>query len=95
MKTKQLDNLKEGDAVVFIKEYKGLYGDAATINVGHKMYFNSLHKIEPMSASTIYFTIYLPNSGVKKMIAFSPMNLSKYIQPLVEKRNEILEKILK
>ena len=89
MKTKKLDDLKSGDSVIFIKDYytssKELFAirdRPVLFRKGHKMIFYSFHKMEPISASIIYFDM---QNGTTKT-AFSPMSLSKYIQPLSEFR---------
>jgi len=86
MKTKDLDNLKQGDIVVFIKPINGWAFNK--YKIGDQYKFHSFNIISPMSASTLYL-----ESLQGEVIAFTP-KVAYNIETLQKWRQLQLEKLV-
>lgn len=86
MKTKDLDKLKEGDIVVFIKPINGWAFNK--YQIGDQYKFDRFNIISPMSASTLYL-----RSLEGEIIAFTP-SAAYNIETLQKWRQLQLEKLV-
>lgn len=86
MKTKDLDNLTQGDIVVFIKPINGWAFNK--YKIGDQYKFHSFNIISPMSSSTIYL-----ESLQGEVIAFTP-KVAYNIETLQKWRQLQLEKLV-
>lgn len=86
MKTKDLDNLTQGDIVVFIKPINGWAFNK--YKIGDQYKFHSFNISQPMSASTFYL-----ESLQGEVIAFTP-KVAYNIETLQKWRQLQLEKIV-
>ena len=86
MKTKDLDNLKQGDIVVFIKPINGWAFNK--YKIGDQYKFHSFNIISPMSSSTVYL-----ESLQGEVIAFTP-KVAYNIETLQKWRQLQLEKLV-
>lgn len=86
MKTKDLDNLKQGDIVVFIKPINGWAFNK--YKIGDQYKFHSFNIISPMSGSTLYL-----ESLQGEVIAFTP-KVAYNIETLQKWRQLQLEKLV-
>ena len=88
MKTKDLDNLKQGDIVVFIKPINGLAFNKYNIGAQYKFHSFNINKNMPMSSNTVYL-----ESLQGEIIAFTP-NVAYNIETLQKWRQSQLEKLV-
>lgn len=86
MKTKDLDNLTQGDIVVFIKPINGWAFNK--YKIGDQYKFHSFNIISPMSSSTIYL-----ESLQGEVIAFTS-KVAYNIETLQKWRQLQLEKLV-
>lgn len=86
MKTKDLDNLTQGDIVVFIKPINGWAFNK--YKIGDQYKFHSFNILQPMSASTVYL-----ESLQGEVIAFTP-KVAYNIETLQKWRQLQLEKLV-
>jgi len=86
MKTKDLDNLNQGDIVVFIKPINGWAFNK--YKIGDQYKFHSFKIMSPMSASTLYL-----ESLQGEVIAFTP-KVAYNIETLQKWRQLQLEKLV-
>jgi hypothetical protein len=86
MKTKDLDNLKQGDIVVFIKPINGWAFNK--YKIGDQYKFHSFNIMSPMSSSTLYL-----ESLQGEVIAFTP-KVAYNIETLQKWRQSQLEKLV-
>lgn len=86
MKTKDLDNLTQGDIVVFIKPINGWAFNK--FKIGDQYKFHSFNIISPMSSSTVYL-----ESLQGEVIAFTP-KVAYNIETLQKWRQLQLEKLV-
>ena len=86
MKTKDLDNLTQGDIVVFIKPINGWAFNK--YKIGDQYKFHSFNIISPMSSSTVYL-----ESLQGEVIAFTP-KVAYNIETLQKWRQLQLEKLI-
>jgi hypothetical protein len=86
MKTKDLDNLTQGDIVVFIKPINGWAFNK--YKIGDQYKFHSFNIISPMSSSTVYL-----ESLQGEVIAFTP-KVAYNIETLQKWRQLQLEKLV-
>jgi len=86
MKTKDLDNLSQGDIVVFIKPINGWAFNK--YKIGDQYKFHSFNIISPMSSSTVYL-----ESLQGEVIAFTP-KVAYNIETLQKWRQLQLEKLV-
>lgn len=86
MKTKDLDNLTQGDIVVFIKPINGWAFNK--YKIGDQYKFHSFNIISPMSSSTVYL-----ENLQGEVIAFTP-KVAYNIETLQKWRQLQLEKLV-
>lgn len=86
MKTKDLDNLTQGDIVVFIKPINGWAFNK--YKIGDQYKFHSFNIMSPMSSSTVYL-----ESLQGEVIAFTP-KVAYNIETLQKWRQLQLEKLI-
>ena len=86
MKTKDLDNLTQGDIVVFIKPINGWAFNK--YKIGDQYKFHSFNIMSPMSSSTVYL-----ESLQGEVIAFTP-KVAYNIETLQKWRQLQLEKLV-
>ncbi len=86
MKIREIDNLSPGDIVVFTK----FSGRTPKFKIGYELVFKRFNKLEPTSASTIYFN----EIGSDKLIAFTP-SICRFIETRQKVRDRKLNDILK
>jgi len=88
MKTKDLDNLKQGDIVVFIKPINGWAFNKYNIGSQYKFHSFNINKNMPMSSNTVYL-----ESLQGEIIAFTP-KVAYNIETLQKWRQSQLEKLV-
>lgn len=86
MKTKDLDNLTQGDIVVFTKPINGFLFNK--YKIGDQYKFHSFNITSPMSSSTVYL-----ESLQGEVIAFTP-KVAYNIETLQKWRQLQLEKLV-
>jgi hypothetical protein len=84
MKTKDLDNLKQGDIVVFIKPINGWAFNK--YKIGDQYKFHSFNINSPMSSSTLYLeSLQGEVMGFTPKVAYNIETLQKWRQLQLEK----------
>jgi len=86
MRIREIDSLSPGDILVFTKFSRR----TPKFKIGYELAFQSFNKLQPTSASTIYFN----EIGSDKLLAFTP-SICRFIETRQKVRDRKLNDILK